>query len=117
MRLPSCRSSPRRNSLGPDLTEIGDRLGKDAIARTLVNPTSPMPSYASPSCQPEQFDQMVEFVSSLKEDITLERRQGATHDTEPGLVAPMRSPVAAPESGTPPETQVRAMFSTHRLYV
>ena len=33
------------NTLGPNLTEIGDRLGKDAIARTLVNPTSPMPSY------------------------------------------------------------------------
>ena len=61
------------NKLGPNLTEIGDRLGRDAIARTLVNPTSPMPSYASlQQNQPEQFDQMVEFVSSLKEDMPKE---------------------------------------------
>src|SRR4051812_10164735 len=26
------------NTLGPNLTKVGDRLGKDAIARTLVNP-------------------------------------------------------------------------------
>ncbi|MEA2332707.1 MAG: menaquinol-cytochrome c reductase cytochrome b/c subunit [Thermoleophilaceae bacterium] len=57
------------NTLGPNLSEIGDRLGKDAIARTLVNPTSPMPSYAKLQAnQPEQFAQMVEFVSSLKKD-------------------------------------------------
>src|SRR3954454_17162033 len=31
------------NTLGPNLTQIGDKLGKDAIARTLVNPTPPMP--------------------------------------------------------------------------
>ena len=58
------------NTLGPNLTEIGDRLGKDAIARTLVNPTAPMPSYAQlQESHPEQFDQMVDFVSSLKEDM------------------------------------------------
>ena len=58
------------NTLGPNLTEIGDRLGKDAIARTLVNPTSPMPSYSTlREDHPEQFEQMVEFVSSLKEDM------------------------------------------------
>ncbi|MEJ7716259.1 MAG: c-type cytochrome [Thermoleophilaceae bacterium] len=34
------------NTIGPNLTEVGDRLGKDAIARTLLNPTKPMPSYA-----------------------------------------------------------------------
>ena len=61
------------NTLGPDLTEIGDRLGKDAIARTLRNPTSPMPSYASlEKNEPEQFAQMVEFMSSLKEDMPKE---------------------------------------------
>ncbi|HEU0024385.1 MAG TPA: c-type cytochrome [Thermoleophilaceae bacterium] len=55
------------NTLGPNLTEIGDRLGRDAIARTLVNPTSPMPSYASfREDNPEQFDKLVEYVSSLK---------------------------------------------------
>jgi menaquinol-cytochrome c reductase cytochrome b/c subunit len=55
------------NTLGPNLTEIGDRLGKDAIARTLVNPTAPMPSYASMREEtPEQFDKLVEYVASLK---------------------------------------------------
>jgi menaquinol-cytochrome c reductase cytochrome b/c subunit len=55
------------NTLGPDLTEIGSVLGKDAIARTLVNPTSPMPSYASlRQDNPEQFDKLVEYVASLK---------------------------------------------------
>ena len=48
------------NTLGPNLTEIGDRLGKDAIARTLVNPTPPMPSYAPLQQEnPEQFNQLV----------------------------------------------------------
>jgi hypothetical protein len=57
------------NTLGPNLTKIGDRLGRDAIARTLVNPTSPMPSYtALRDDNPEQFDQLVAFVASLKSD-------------------------------------------------
>jgi menaquinol-cytochrome c reductase cytochrome b/c subunit len=55
------------NTLGPNLTEIGARLGPDAIARTLVNPTSPMPSYAAlQRDNPEQFDKLVEYVASLK---------------------------------------------------
>jgi menaquinol-cytochrome c reductase cytochrome b/c subunit len=55
------------NTLGPNLTEIGATLGKDAIARTLVNPTSPMPSYASfQQNNPEQFNKLVEYVASLK---------------------------------------------------
>jgi menaquinol-cytochrome c reductase cytochrome b/c subunit len=55
------------NTLGPNLTDVGDRLGKDAIARTLVNPTPPMPSYASMREEtPEQFDKLVEYVASLK---------------------------------------------------
>ena len=55
------------NTLGPNLTEIGARLGPDAIARTLVNPTSPMPSYQSLEQEnPEQFDKLVEYVASLK---------------------------------------------------
>jgi mono/diheme cytochrome c family protein len=57
------------NKLGPNLTEIGDRLGKDAIARTLRNPTSPMPSYATLEKEhPKQFDELVNFVASLKKD-------------------------------------------------
>jgi mono/diheme cytochrome c family protein len=55
------------NTLGPSLTTIGQRLGKDAIARTLVNPTPPMPSYAQLREEnPEQFDQLVKYVASLK---------------------------------------------------
>ena len=30
---------------GPELTNIGARLPEQAIARTLVNPTAPMPSF------------------------------------------------------------------------
>jgi menaquinol-cytochrome c reductase cytochrome b/c subunit len=57
------------NTLGPELTDIGDRLGRDAIARTLVNPTSPMPSYSKLREEnPEQFDQLVKFVASLKSE-------------------------------------------------
>ena len=57
------------NTLGPNLTEIGSRLGKDAIARTLVNPTAPMPSYAPfRKSNPEQFNKLVQYVASLKAD-------------------------------------------------
>jgi hypothetical protein len=55
------------NTLGPNLTDIGSTLGRDAIARTLINPTSPMPSYASlAEDNPEQFNKLVEYVASLK---------------------------------------------------
>ena len=54
-------------SLGPPLTDVGDRLGRDAIQRTLVNPTKPMPSYSKlQKEQPEQFKQLVEYVASLR---------------------------------------------------
>jgi menaquinol-cytochrome c reductase cytochrome b/c subunit len=57
------------NTLGPSLTEVGDRLGPDAIARTLVNPTSPMPPYTQLLEEnPEQFDKLVEYVASLKSE-------------------------------------------------
>jgi menaquinol-cytochrome c reductase cytochrome b/c subunit len=57
------------NTLGPNLTTVGARLGKDAIARTLVNPTPPMPPYRQLQQQhPEQFDQLVEYVASLRGD-------------------------------------------------
>jgi menaquinol-cytochrome c reductase cytochrome b/c subunit len=55
------------NTLGPDLSTVGERLGKDAIARTLINPTPPMPPYAQMRQEnPQQFDQLVEYVASLK---------------------------------------------------
>jgi quinol---cytochrome c reductase cytochrome c subunit, bacillus type len=57
------------NTLGPNLTDIGDKLGRDAIARTLVNPTSPMPSYQKFQQEnPKQFDQLVQYVASLKSE-------------------------------------------------
>ncbi len=57
------------NTLGPNLTHIGDKLGRDAIARTLVNPTSPMPSYATLREQkPQEFDELVNFVASLRSE-------------------------------------------------
>src|SRR5215217_8547731 len=55
------------NTLGPNLTVVGSRLGKDAIARTLVNPTPPMPPYRQMQRNnPEQFNQLVKYVASLK---------------------------------------------------
>jgi menaquinol-cytochrome c reductase cytochrome b/c subunit len=54
-------------ALGPELTNIGDTLGEDAIARTLVNPTSPMPSYRSFQQEnPREFNELVNFVASLR---------------------------------------------------
>ena len=42
---------------GPDLTEIGARLPAQAIARTLVNPTAPMPSFTGlQKSSPEKFN-------------------------------------------------------------
>ena len=53
---------------GPDLSNVGSRLPRQAISRTLVNPTAPMPSYSRlRQNEPEQFDQLVEFLSSLRE--------------------------------------------------
>jgi ubiquinol-cytochrome c reductase cytochrome b subunit/menaquinol-cytochrome c reductase cytochrome b/c subunit len=53
---------------GPDLSNIGSRLPRQAISRTLVNPTAPMPSYSRlRQNEPEQFDQLVEFLSTLRE--------------------------------------------------
>jgi len=49
---------------GPELEEIGDRLPKQALARTLLNPTSPMPSFRD--LPPEKMDALVEFLSQLR---------------------------------------------------
>jgi menaquinol-cytochrome c reductase cytochrome b/c subunit len=49
---------------GPDLSEIGGRLPRQAIARTLVNPTAPMPPYGELPAQ--KRDNLVEFLAQLK---------------------------------------------------
>jgi quinol---cytochrome c reductase cytochrome c subunit, bacillus type len=49
---------------GPDLTRIGGRLKGDAIARTLVNPTKPMPSFKN--LPPQKFKSVVAFLTLLK---------------------------------------------------
>jgi ubiquinol-cytochrome c reductase cytochrome b subunit/menaquinol-cytochrome c reductase cytochrome b/c subunit len=49
---------------GPPLTDIGSRLPKQAIARTLINPTAPMPSFKN--LPPEKFNALVTFLSQLK---------------------------------------------------
>jgi ubiquinol-cytochrome c reductase cytochrome b subunit/menaquinol-cytochrome c reductase cytochrome b/c subunit len=55
------------NTLGPNLSNVGDRLGMAAIARTLVNPTPPMPPYRRlQNDNPEQFNQLVRYVASLR---------------------------------------------------
>jgi menaquinol-cytochrome c reductase cytochrome b/c subunit len=52
---------------GPPLTHIGARLPRNAIARTLVNPTAPMPSFVNLQKQhPDQFNALVDFLASLK---------------------------------------------------
>ncbi|MGI8903353.1 MAG: c-type cytochrome [Solirubrobacteraceae bacterium] len=56
-------------TIGPDLTDVGERLASQAIARTLQNPTAPMPSYDSLQAEsPEQFENLVDFLSLLRED-------------------------------------------------
>ena len=49
---------------GPNLTKIGARLPKEAIARTLRNPTSPMPPYGN--LPPAKFNALVNFLASVK---------------------------------------------------
>ncbi len=49
---------------GPDLTEIGDRLPRQAIQRTLIEPSAPMPPYNE--LPAEKRDNLVEFLAQLK---------------------------------------------------
>ncbi len=49
---------------GPNLTKIGDRLPRQAIARTLVNPTAPMPSFKN--LPPKKFNEIVTFLAQSK---------------------------------------------------
>ena len=48
---------------GPNLTDIGDKLPKAAIRRTLENPTAPMPSFAG--MPEEKKGPLVDFLASL----------------------------------------------------
>ena len=49
---------------GPNLSQIGARIPRQAIARTLVNPTAPMPSFRN--LPPKKFEAIVNFLSQLK---------------------------------------------------
>ena len=49
---------------GPHLTEIGDKLPKAAILRTLENPTAPMPSFRN--LPEDKKTALVDFLASLK---------------------------------------------------
>jgi len=52
---------------GPELTKVGARLPKQAIARTLLNPTAPMPSFSTlRQRNPKEFTELVNFLSSLR---------------------------------------------------
>ena len=49
---------------GPPLTDVGSRVPKQAIARTLINPTAPMPSFKD--LPPAKFNALVAFLSQLQ---------------------------------------------------
>jgi mono/diheme cytochrome c family protein len=49
---------------GPHLTDIGNKLPKAAILRTIENPTAPMPSFAG--LPQQKKNALVNFLSSLK---------------------------------------------------
>ncbi len=49
---------------GPNLSHIGSRVPLQALARTLVNPTAPMPSFKN--LPPKKFQQIVGFLHQLK---------------------------------------------------
>jgi menaquinol-cytochrome c reductase cytochrome b/c subunit len=49
---------------GPPLTKVGARVPRQAIARTLINPTAPMPSFKD--LPPQKFNALVGFLSQLQ---------------------------------------------------
>jgi quinol---cytochrome c reductase cytochrome c subunit, bacillus type len=54
---------------GPHLTDIADRLPSQAISRTLINPTAPMPSFAGlEKSAPDKFKALVTYLSQLRGD-------------------------------------------------
>jgi menaquinol-cytochrome c reductase cytochrome b/c subunit len=52
------------NGPGPILTDIASRLPRQGIARTLVNPTAPMPSFKN--LPAKKFAAVVDFLAQLK---------------------------------------------------
>jgi menaquinol-cytochrome c reductase cytochrome b/c subunit len=55
------------NGPGPNLTHIGSLLRPAAIAATLRNPTSPMPSFASlAKDEPQKFSNLINFLAMLQ---------------------------------------------------
>ena len=58
---------------GPSLTYIADRLPAAGIAATLVNPTSPMPSFSKlKEEEPEKFENLVTFLGQLHDEEKLD---------------------------------------------
>ena len=53
-----------RSGPGPPLTHVASRLPRQGIARTLVNPTAPMPSFKN--LPPQKFKSVVAFLALLK---------------------------------------------------
>lgn len=55
------------NGPGPPLTHIGAKREAAAIAATLINPTSPMPSFRGlAEHSPKKFEDLVQFLSMLQ---------------------------------------------------
>jgi menaquinol-cytochrome c reductase cytochrome b/c subunit len=55
------------NGPGPNLTHIGSELRPAAIASTLRNPTSPMPSFAGlAEAHPQKFSNLIQFLGMLQ---------------------------------------------------
>jgi menaquinol-cytochrome c reductase cytochrome b/c subunit len=55
------------NGPGPNLTHIGSILRPAAIAATLRNPTSPMPSFAGlATSEPQKFSDLIQFLGMLQ---------------------------------------------------
>ena len=52
---------------GPDLSRIGARMTSGEIARTLVNPRAPMPSYSRFRRErPAEFRELVRYLAALR---------------------------------------------------
>ena len=63
--VPQDRRQRQRRARGRNLTNIGSRLPRQGIARTLVNPTAPMPSFKN--LPPKKFNAVVSFLAQLKQ--------------------------------------------------
>jgi hypothetical protein len=54
------------NTLAPELTEIGAKLPRAGIERTLENPSGIMPAYPRESLGDRRFDALVDFLAQLR---------------------------------------------------